>query len=109
VDQQRAPPVIFPNSCLAGQLPGQLSIIFLNSCILATSRATSLLGQLSFIFYLLEILTVAQYAVTGFSSLLPRSPYKNRRRRRQIFDILRAKNAILAAKYVKKNSSYREV
>ena len=28
------PPVIFPNSCLAEELPGELSIIFLKSCIL---------------------------------------------------------------------------
>ena len=51
-DQQRCPPAVnFPNSYLAGQLPSQLSIIFLKSCILATSRATSLLGQLSCIFW----------------------------------------------------------
>ena len=38
------PPVIFPNSCLAGQLPGQLSIIFLKSCSRASSRASYLIS-----------------------------------------------------------------
>jgi hypothetical protein len=38
------PPVIFPNSCLAGQLPGQLSIIFLKSCSRASSRASYIIS-----------------------------------------------------------------